>query len=274
MNLITEPYLAQNARWPKSGGHILAQFDAESVVVYQAYNPAIGHFAARHGYFGGAFSLDRMSWIKPNFLWMMYRSGWGTKENQEVTLAVRLRRDAFDEILRRAVHSTFAPEVYEGQDQWKKAVAGSDVRLQWDPDHGPSGNPVERRAIQLGLRGDILARYAREWLIGIEDISEFVAEQRSQREGPSRPPGHSQGRGLSRRRPRSGREAGAVEIRRWRLIGSIRRVGTAHQQSLGGRCLHPQLRTGKGYWNVAIVLGRSGRPGFPRSAPRIATPAT
>jgi NAD(P)-dependent dehydrogenase (short-subunit alcohol dehydrogenase family) len=29
---------------------------------------------------------------------MMYRSGWGTKENQEVTLAVRLRRAAFDEI--------------------------------------------------------------------------------------------------------------------------------------------------------------------------------
>ena len=90
MSLITEPYSAQNARWPGSGRHILAQFDAESVVVYQAYNPAIGQFAARHGYFGGDFGMSRMSWIKPNFLWMMYRSGWGTKENQEVTLAVRL----------------------------------------------------------------------------------------------------------------------------------------------------------------------------------------
>jgi hypothetical protein len=38
------------------------------VVVYQAYRPEIGHFAAQHGYFGGSFSLDRMSWIKPNFL--------------------------------------------------------------------------------------------------------------------------------------------------------------------------------------------------------------
>jgi hypothetical protein len=75
MDLITEPYLAQQARWPASGRHILAQFDVESVVVYQAYRPAIGHFAARHGYFGGGFSLGRMSWIKPNFLWMMYRSG-------------------------------------------------------------------------------------------------------------------------------------------------------------------------------------------------------
>src|ERR1700760_4112055 len=143
MNLITESYNLQQARWPASGRHILAQYDAESVVVYQAYRPEIGHFAARNGYFGGAFSLNRMSWIKPNFLWMMYRSGWGTKTGQEVTLAVRLRRDAFDEILRLAVHSSFTPEVYGTQDEWRRAVAGSDVRLQWDPDHGPGGDPLE-----------------------------------------------------------------------------------------------------------------------------------
>ena len=36
-----------------------------------------------------------------------------------------------------------------------------------------------RRAVQLGLRGDVLARFAQGWLLGIEDISDFVAEQRS-----------------------------------------------------------------------------------------------
>src|SRR6516165_4169278 len=138
MKLLTEPYLAQTARMPKTGRHVVAQFGDESVVVYQAYRPAIGHFAAQHAYFGGAFSLNRMSWIKPNFLWMMYRSGWGSKEGQEVVLAVRLKRSAFDEILRRAVHSTFAPEVYETRDAWKQAVGGSEVRLQWDPDHDPA----------------------------------------------------------------------------------------------------------------------------------------
>ncbi len=84
MSLITEPYLTQNTRWPRSGRHILAQYDDDSVLVYQAYRPSIGHFAARYGYFGGEFSFTRMSWIKPNFLWMMYRSGWGTKEGQEI----------------------------------------------------------------------------------------------------------------------------------------------------------------------------------------------
>src|SRR5215471_18514732 len=106
-SLVLEPFRTQNARWPAAGRHVLAQYDGDSVVVYQAYRPAIGRFAAEHGYFGGPFSLDRMSWIKPNFLWMMYRCGWGTKEGQEVVLAVWLRRAAFDAILKEAVHSTF-----------------------------------------------------------------------------------------------------------------------------------------------------------------------
>ena len=156
MNLVTEPYLVQAARWPTNGRHILAQFDDQSVIVYQAYRPAIGHFAAKNGFFGGDFSLNRMSWIKPNFLWMMYRCGWASNEGQDVVLAVRLKRSAFDEILRLAIHSSFVPEVYENEMAWKSALANSDVRLQWDPDHDPSGAPVERRAIQLGLRGDVL----------------------------------------------------------------------------------------------------------------------
>ena len=178
MFLLTKSYNCQKGRWPPPGRQILAQYDAESVIVYQAYRPAIGSFAARHGYFGGEFSFNRMSWIKPNFLWMMYRSGWGTKQGQEVTLAIWLRRQAFDAILKEAVHSAFVPEVYPTRQEWEQAVARSAVRLQWDPDHDPCGGKVERRAIQLGLRGDVLARYAGVWVVRIEDVSPFVEEQR------------------------------------------------------------------------------------------------
>ena len=177
-SLLLEPYLAQRARWPSEGRHVLAQLDDESVVVYQAYRPEIGHFAARHGWFGGGFSLSRMSWIKPSFLWMMYRSGWGTKEGQEVVLAVWLRRAAFDQILARAVASTFTASGYADRQAWENAVASSDVRLQWDPDHDPSGQRVARRAVQLGLRREVLAQYARPWITKIEDVSPLVAEQR------------------------------------------------------------------------------------------------
>ena len=178
MPLILEPYLEQRARWPQSGRHILAQYSDDAVVVYQAYKPSIGRFAAEHGYFGGEWSESRMTWIKPNFLSMMFRSRWAQKEGQEVVLAIWLRREAFDEILRRAVVSTFDPSMYESREAWQTAVHGSSVRLQWDPDHDPTGAKVERRAIQLGLRGDSARRFAREWVLGIEDVTELVARER------------------------------------------------------------------------------------------------
>ena len=173
-----ERYLEQRAHWPASGRHVMAQFDDRLVVVYQAYRPSIGERAARLGYFdeGGGFSLGRMSWIKPNFLWMMYRCGWAQKEGQEVVLAVWLERALFDEVLAAAVPSSWDRERYPAREDWQAAGTRSDVRLQWDPDHGPGGEPLERRAIQLGLRGGMLERYARE-PAKIEDITPFVREQ-------------------------------------------------------------------------------------------------
>jgi hypothetical protein len=103
-----------------------------------------------------------MTWLKPNFLWMMYRSGWGTKKDQEITLAIRLKRSAFDQILAEAIHSTYIPELYETQKDWSKAIQTSDVRLQWDPDHSPTGGKLMRRAIQLGLQGDAARCYAQD----------------------------------------------------------------------------------------------------------------
>src|SRR5215212_5667420 len=132
--LATEPYAEQTRIWPKAGRHILAHFDDTSIVVYQAYRPAIGRYAAEHGHFGGDFSYDRMSWVKLNFLWMMYRSGWGAKSDQEVTLALRVSRTFFGALLGAAVPSSWDPDAYPTREAWAGAVAGSDVRLQWDPD--------------------------------------------------------------------------------------------------------------------------------------------
>ncbi|MCP4131211.1 MAG: DUF4291 domain-containing protein [bacterium] len=177
MKLTTEKYTDQLNTWPQQGKHLLAQYDETSIVVYQAYRPAIGNFAAENQYFGGPFSLSRMSWIKPNFLWMMYRSGWGQKEGQEITLAVTLKREFFEKVLKNAIHSSFKDHLYESHEEWKISSKASSVQLQWDPDHHPSGAKEVRRAIQLGLRGNILEEYSKDALLEIEDISGFVAEQ-------------------------------------------------------------------------------------------------
>jgi hypothetical protein len=183
MNLETEPYVDQAARWPRQGRHILAHHDAETIIVYQAYRPSIGAYAIEHSAFGGEFSYTRMSWIKPNFLWMMYRSGWGTKEGQEVVLGLRLHREFFDSLLGQAVASTFGASGLSSQDEWAAAAARSEVRLQWDPDHEPHGGSVPRRALQLGLRGSALDAFGKRELLEVIDMSAFVASQREVLQG-------------------------------------------------------------------------------------------
>ncbi len=177
MKLQLKKYTEQIKEWPQSGYHIMAQYDDDKIIVYQSYCPEIGNYAANNQYFGGAFSLDRMTWIKPNFLWMMYRNGWGTKEGQEVVLAIHLKRTVFENYLQDAVYSSFKPELYKSYVSWQQDVQRSNVRLQWDPDHDPYGVKLERRAIQIGLRNEFIRSYSKDDILEIEDISDFVATQ-------------------------------------------------------------------------------------------------
>jgi len=177
MKIKLKKYTEQLLEWPKEGYHIMAQYDHEKIIVYQSYRKEIGHFAAENQFFGGAFSLDRMTWIKPNFLWMMYRNGWGTKEGQEVVLAIHLKLEAFERYLKNAVYSSFNQVEGITQEAWKDAVKTSNVRLQWDPDHDPYGDKLDRRAIQIGLRNEYIRTFSKEDVLLIEDISQFVAEQ-------------------------------------------------------------------------------------------------
>jgi hypothetical protein len=175
--LLTRPYVEQLETWPAAGRHVLAQFDDETIVVYQAFGAGIARFAIEHQRFGGDFSYRRMSWIKPNFLWMMYRCDWGRADRQKMVLAIRLRRSFFDSLLHQTVPSSYTPVLFATPEEWGTAVAKSDVRLQWDPDHLPTGQKCERRAIQLGLRGAALEAYGQRECVEILDMTEFVADQ-------------------------------------------------------------------------------------------------
>lgn len=177
MKLKLKNYKEQIQAWPQEGHHLMAQYDDEKIIVYQSYRKAIGEFAVKNQYFEGPFSLERMTWIKPNFLWMMYRNGWGTKEGQEYVLAIHLKMDAFRKYLENAVYSSYNDRLGISREEWQDEVKTSSSRLQWDPDHDPFGAKQERRAIQIGLRNDLIRSFAKEDLILIENISEFVKEQ-------------------------------------------------------------------------------------------------
>lgn len=165
-------------RLPASGQVIQASQTEESITVYQAYRPSIAKYAAQHQQFGGEYAFSRMSWIKPNFTWMMYRSGWASKEGQEHILAITIAKSNFDKILEEAVHASYNDQLYATKEAWRERLEQSEVRLQWDPDHDPYGGKLERRAIQLGLKGNILRSYGTTWVERIEDITDFVIEQR------------------------------------------------------------------------------------------------
>ncbi|RZK28369.1 MAG: DUF4291 family protein, partial [Hymenobacter sp.] len=120
-----------------------------------------------------------MSWIKPNFLWMMYRCGWASKENQERVLALWLDKTAFEDILSQAVFSSFRAGAYESEETWKQALATKNVRLQWDPDHSPYGVKLTRRALQLGLKNEVLEQFGKHQVTRIEDVTSFVQQQKT-----------------------------------------------------------------------------------------------
>lgn len=98
-------YKTERENWPRTGKHIMAQYDDESIIVYQAYNERIAKAlcAAQNLHsdecIQSGYSMDRMTWIKTNFLWMMFRAGWATKPNQDRILAIRITRKGFEEIL-------------------------------------------------------------------------------------------------------------------------------------------------------------------------------
>jgi len=181
MKIACEPYCKQVQLVPGAGRYILAHFDDQHIVVYQAYRPETAHYVLEHGIFGGPnFSYRRMSWVKTSFLWMMYRCGWATKAGQERVLAIWLRRTFFEQVLAQAVLTTFDERAYPSLSAYQAAFRAARVRLQWDPDRLPTcARCGGRRAIQLGLRGSTLEEYGQREIVEVIDMTAFVKEQRS-----------------------------------------------------------------------------------------------
>jgi Domain of unknown function (DUF4291) len=150
---------------------IRALYNEAFIRVYQAYSDEIADSALEAQTFvSPPFSMSRMTWIKPSFLWMMYRSGWGKKdEGQKRILAIDVTHDGFDWALAHSCPSH--AEHGMSQDEWKLALASSTVRVQWDPERDLFHNPLAHRAIQIGLSGEAVRRYTNEWITRITDVT-------------------------------------------------------------------------------------------------------
>lgn len=152
---------------------IRADFDSNTITVYQAFNKSIAQSAViNQTFISPPFKKERMTWIKPSFLWMMYRSGWATKENQEYILAIKIKRSGFEWALQNSCLSHFDNTIHPSYDTWKEILKSSPVRIQWDPEKDIFLQPLNYRSIQVGLSGIAVEKYVSEWIIQIEDITE------------------------------------------------------------------------------------------------------
>ncbi|MFF2325640.1 MULTISPECIES: DUF4291 domain-containing protein [unclassified Streptomyces] len=166
---------------PTSPQHeIRAQYTDTTVTVYQAYAPSLGLPAARDGRFPGAWKRDRMTWIKPSFLWMMYRCGWATKEGQETVLAVEITREGFDWALSHSEPSCYVRGVHPDRTTWRRNLRRSPSRVQWDPERDLRLERLPYRSLQLGLSGEAARRYADEWTVSIRDVTPLARQIHTQ----------------------------------------------------------------------------------------------
>lgn len=143
---------------------IRADYDAHTIVVYQAYAPAVADAALQAGRFVAPFSFHRMTWIKPSLLWLMHRSNWARKPAQERVLAVRISLRGWEEALSQAVLTTADPA----------AVARAAVHLQWDPERSPRGAALNHYSIQVGIGRHLIRTFTDDWIVGLTDLTPQV----------------------------------------------------------------------------------------------------
>lgn len=153
---------------------IRATYDASTIRVYQAFSDVIADSALARGTFvSPPFKMERMTWIKPSFLWMMYRAGWGFKdEGQKRILAIDITREGFEWALTHSCPSH--PGEAMSKEQWTQLKIASPVRIQWDPERNLLLEPLEHRAIQIGLSKKSVELYMRQWVRGVTDVTQLA----------------------------------------------------------------------------------------------------
>jgi len=148
------------------------EWDEEGVYFYQAFNDKIAEFALENQIFGGPeFRPARMTWIKPSFAWVLYRSGYARKSNQTRILKIKLTHKSVAHILTRCT-------CFEGGFRGGGTKgACTDGRVQWDPardiltaDKKVPRKMLSRRAIQIGVCRSLSQFYAQN-IVSIEDVT-------------------------------------------------------------------------------------------------------
>ncbi|MGH1339509.1 MAG: DUF4291 domain-containing protein [Aureispira sp.] len=150
---------------------IRAHYNKDTITVYQAYKQQIALNALANNKFEKPFSFHRMTWIKPSYLWLMARSNWGTKSNQEYILGIELKRAYWEQALSKGILTHPDKNVYTSGKEWDLAFQQAPIHLQWDPERTLRNAKLPIRSIQVGIGRSLIEAYNTEWITRIVDYT-------------------------------------------------------------------------------------------------------
>ncbi|MGD1840769.1 MAG: DUF4291 domain-containing protein [Thermonemataceae bacterium] len=150
---------------------IRAAYDNKTITVYQAYNKNIALPAIKNNKFEKPFSFNRMTWIKPSYLWLMERSNWANKSNQEFILGIKIKREGWEKALSLGILTHPDKDVYASASVWEEKFNEAKVHIQWDPERTLRGGKLEVRSIQVGISRFLIEEYNNEWIEEIVDMT-------------------------------------------------------------------------------------------------------
>jgi len=149
---------------------IRADFDRDTIVVYQAYSHAIADAALE-----GANDFVAPYSFPPNdvdqsrrFWWLMHRSNWGQKKragadpcgaNQTIGLG--------EGALARRPHVFRACRFSVALREWGRSVPRCEGASAMDPERSLRGGSLPSSSVQVGLSRHVIEEYVADWVVEI-----------------------------------------------------------------------------------------------------------
>ncbi|WP_299459132.1 DUF4291 domain-containing protein [uncultured Microscilla sp.] len=163
----------------KNKYEIRALYTPEHIALYAAFSSSIANVALKSQQLLPPFSYDRMTWVKPSYLWMMYRSDWAQKDNMQRILRIWIKRTDWELALKEAILTTPEAHVYNDAKKWRKQLDKARVRVQWDPERDIQNKHLSFKSIQVGIMPSLAETYAKKWIAKIEDVTPLTQHIRS-----------------------------------------------------------------------------------------------
>lgn len=153
---------------------IRALFDEKNIAVYAAFGDSIAIPALKNQQLLPPFVYNRMTWVKPSFLWMLYRSDWGNRASMTRILRIWIKRSHWDAALQEAILTTPVATVYPNKKKWRTQLEKTRVRVQWDPERSITNKKLAIKSIQLGITAKLSEQYAKQWITKIEEVTSMA----------------------------------------------------------------------------------------------------